>query len=68
MQTYFEQSDEQNDGQIAHVHAAAAVQLLSDVFHALAVAWLPKHSLCGGAFLPQQHQQLLMKQDGREGR
>lgn len=60
MGTYFEEPDEQNDRLALHVDLQAAVELISDVSHVLAVARFPKHSLCGWASLPQQHQHLLV--------
>ena len=63
---YFEEPDEQDDGLALHVHLLAAVELLPDVLHVLAVARLPKHSLRGRALLPQQRQHLLArKKKGR---
>lgn len=57
---YFEKIDEQSDRLALQVHLQAAVELLSDVLHVLAVASLSKHSLSGRASLLQQHQQLLV--------
>lgn len=64
MRTYFKQPDKQNNWLDLQVHLQAAVELLFDVLHVLAVARPPKHPLCGRPFLPQQHQHLLVKEQG----
>lgn len=61
MSVYFEEPHEQDHRQVLHVHVLAAVELVFDGPHGLAVGRLAEHALGGRAPLPQQHQHVLVK-------
>lgn len=67
MRTYFKQTDKQRNRLALQVHLQAAVELLLDVLHVLGVARLPKHPLGGRPCFPQQHQHLLVREEGARG-